>query len=173
VKTAAVLLALAGALVLQATLSGLIVARLVPVNLVLVAVVYLALAYGAATGMFAGMAAGLVQDVLAGGIVGIGGIAKTLIGFLVGVLGAQFIVSNTLPRFLMFVAATFGHDLLFEALQGLIAGRGFAPHYRALLLQALVNGVVGVAAFWIVERGPDVVARRRSMRRASLSKRRF
>ena len=171
-KTAVVLMALAGALALQTTLSGLVVGRQVPVNLVLVAVVYLALAYGAATGMVAGTTAGLVQDVLAGGIVGIGGLAKTLVGFLVGVLGAQFIVSTTLPRLLMFASATIVHDLLFEALQALVAGRGFSPHYRALLLQAIVNAVVGVSAFWIVERGPDVAARRR-MHRASFSKRRF
>ena len=30
--------------------------------------------------------------------------SKTLVGFVVGVLGAQFIVSQTLPRFVMFVA---------------------------------------------------------------------
>lgn len=171
-KTAAVLLALGGALVLQTTLSGLLIGGQVPVNLVLTAVVYLALAYGAAPGMLAGAAGGLAQDVLAGGIIGIGGLTKTLVGFLVGVLGAQFIVSNTLPRLLMFIAATFMHDLLFEALQALVAGRGFGPHYGALLLQALVNAVVGVSAFWIVERGPDVAARRR-LRRASFSKRRF
>ena len=172
-KAAAILLVVTGALALQTMLTGLMTGRQLPLNLVLVAVVYLALAYGAATGMFAGAAAGLVQDVLAGGIIGIGGICKTLVGFLVGVLGAQFIVSNTLPRLVMFVAATFVHDLLFEALQALVASRGFAPHYQLLMVQAMVNGLVGVSAFWIVERGPEVAARRRSLRRASFSKRRF
>ena len=42
----------------------------IAVNLVLVAVVYLALAYGAVTGLLAGTFGGLAQDALAGGIVG-------------------------------------------------------------------------------------------------------
>jgi len=172
VKTAAVLAALGGALALQTTLSGIMVGGIVPFNLVLVAVVYLSLAYGPMTGMLAGTAGGLAQDALAGGIVGVGGLTKTLIGFLVGVLGAQFIVSNTLPRLLMFIAATFVHELLFKGLQALVAGRGFAPQYSALLVQALVNGTVGVTAFLLVERGPEAVQRRR-VRRASFSKRRF
>ena len=59
----------------------------IAVNLVLVAVVYVALAYGAVTGMLAGTVGGLAQDALAGGIVGIGGLSKTLIGFAVGRAG--------------------------------------------------------------------------------------
>ncbi len=51
----------------------------------------------------AGTVGGLVQDALAGGIVGVGGFSKTLVGFLVGLLGAQFIVAQSLPRFVMFV----------------------------------------------------------------------
>ena len=46
------------------------------VNLVLVAVVYVALAFGPVTGLLAGTAGGLVQDALAGGIVGIGGFVE-------------------------------------------------------------------------------------------------
>jgi rod shape-determining protein MreD len=172
VKTLAVLLALAGALVLQTTLAGLLTGGRLAVNLVLVAVVYLALAYGPVTGMLAGAAGGLTQDALAGAIVGIGGLSKTLVGFLVGVLGAQFIVSTTLPRFVMFVAATLLHELVFQALDALLQSRAFAPQYTAVLFQAVMNGLVGVVAFLIVENGPDVLARRR-MRRASFSKRRF
>ena len=90
------------------------------VNFVLVAVVYVALAFGAVTGLLAGTAGGLVQDALANGIVGIGGLSKTIVGFFVGVLGAQFIVSQPMPRFVMFVGATFAHELLFQALYALI-----------------------------------------------------
>ena len=46
-KTAVLILAIGGALVLQTTLSGLMVGGTIAVNLVLVAIVYLALAYGA------------------------------------------------------------------------------------------------------------------------------
>ena len=134
--------------------------------------VYIALAYGAVTGMLAGTAAGLAQDALAGSIVGIGGLSKTLVGFLVGVLGAQFIVSQTIPRFVMFVGATLLHEIVFEALYALVEGRAFALQLSAALVQAVVNALVGVIAFYIVEQGPGIV-QRRQMRRASFSKRRF
>lgn len=171
-KTAVGVIAMGAALALQTTLSGLFAGSL-RVNLVLVAVTYLALAYGPVTGMLAGMAGGLVQDALAGGIVGIGGLSKTLIGFFVGVLGAQFIVSTTLPRFLMFMAATLVHELVLEGLGALVEGRAFTMHLEATLLQAVFNGVVGVLAFLIVENGPDLLQRRRMRRTARVGKGRF
>ena len=76
------------------------------VNLVVVAVVYVALMYGPVTGMMAGTAGGLAQDALAGGIVGIGSLSKTIVGFLAGLLGAQFIVAQPFPRLVMFISAT-------------------------------------------------------------------
>ena len=171
-KTAAVVLAIGGALVLQMTLSGLMVGGTIAVNLVLVAIVYLALAYGAISGMLAGMVGGLAQDALAGGIVGIGGMTKTIVGFVVGVLGAQFNLSSTVPRLVIFVAATFVHEVMFEALHAMIGGRHFGLQYSATLVQALVNGLVGVTAFVIVERGPEAMQRRR-MSRGTFGKKRF
>jgi rod shape-determining protein MreD len=171
-RAAGVLLALAGALALQTTLAGLTIGGATMVNLVLVAVVYVALAFGPVAGLMAGTAGGLVQDALAGGIVGIGGFAKTLVGFLVGVLGAQFIVAQPLPRFVMFIGATLVHELCFQALYALVETRAFTMHWSAALTQAVVNAVVGVMAFWTVERGPGLVQGRRA-RGATLSRRRY
>jgi rod shape-determining protein MreD len=172
VKSAVVIVAIGGALVLQTTLSGLMVGGTIGVNLVLVAIVYLALAYGPVTGMLAGTIGGLTQDALAGGIVGIGGMSKTIIGFAVGVLGAQFNLTSTVPRLVMFVAATFVHELMFEGLHAMMGGRPFALQYSATLVQALVNGLVGVTAFLIVERGPEAIQRRR-MNRGTFGRKRF
>ena len=72
----------------------------------------------------------------------------------------------------MFVAATFVHELLFEGMQAMAGGRHFTVHYSTLLVQSLVNGLIGVAAFLLVENGPGMLANRR-MRRAGMSKRRF
>lgn len=165
-------LALAAALLVQSVLAGLFVGATVAVNLVLVAVVYVALLYGALTGVLAGTVGGIVQDALGGGIVGIGGLTKTLIGFVVGVLSAQFNLSSTVPRLVMFAAATFVHEVVFRGLQAIAVGRPFALKGSALLVQALANSLVGVAAFLLVEQGPGAI-QRRQMRRASLAKRRF
>jgi rod shape-determining protein MreD len=169
-KTAAVLAALAVALVLQTTLAGMSMTGGTRVNLVLVAVVYLALSYGAVTGLLAGTAGGLAQDAIAGGVVGIGSLSKTVVGFLVGVLGAQFIVSTPVPRFLMFVGASFVHEVCFQAVYALVESRGFRMQYSAAVVQAFVNGAVGIVAFLLVERGPEMFQRGR---RSPSSRRRY
>jgi rod shape-determining protein MreD len=163
---------MAGALTLQSTLAGMSIGGGAVINLVLVAVVYVALAFGPVMGLTTGAIGGLVQDALSGGIIGIGGFAKTLIGFLVGVLGAQFIVSQPLPRFIMFVAATIVHDLCFQALAALVETRSLRVQFTALLAQAALNGLIGIIAFQLVEAGPGLMQRRR-MRGESLSRRRF
>lgn len=161
-RTVGVLAALAVAIVLQATLSGMWLSAGMWVNLVLVAIVYVALAFGAATGLLAGTAGGIAQDALAGGIIGIGGLSKSIVGFLVGVLGAQFIVSQPLPRFVMFVGATFVHELCFQAVYSLAESRAFTMHYRAVLFQALINAAIGVLAFQITEGTPGLLQRRQA-----------
>jgi rod shape-determining protein MreD len=161
-KVAGVLGALVAALLLQTTLAGLSLNAAGHVNLVLVAVVYVAIGYGAVPGLLAGTAGGLVQDALSGGIVGIGGLSKTLVGFVVGVLSAQFIVSQPLPRFVMFVAATVVHEMCFRALYALVESRALTISYSAVLTQAVINGAIGILAFQFVEKGPTMVARRRA-----------
>jgi len=172
VKAIVVLGALAAAIVLQATLSGMSMAGGTRVNLVLVAVVYVALAFGAVTGLLAGTAGGLAQDALAGGIVGIGGLSKTLVGFVVGVLGAHFIVAQPVPRFVMFVGASLAHELCFQAVYALVESRPFTVQYSPVLLQALVNAAVGVLAFQLVDGAPGLLQRRQS-RGAMITRRRY
>ena len=160
-KTAAVLAALFASLALQSTLAGLHIGGTTVVNLVLVVVVYVGLAFGPASGLVTGTAGGLVQDALAGGIIGIGGFAKTLVGFMVGVLGAQFIVTRPIPRFVMFLGATAVHEVCFQALYAVVESRSFRVPYSPTVTQGLVNAVVGVLAFQLVEQGPQMLQRRR------------
>ena len=163
-RSAIVLLVLVGALAIQTTLSGMTLGGARMVNLVVVAVVYLALTSGPVTGLMAGTAGGLVQDALAGGVVGIGSLSKTIIGFLSGVLGAQFIVSQPFPRFVMFLGATALHEVCYQGVYALIQARAFRLPYQPLLIQAVINGIVGLAAFFVVEQLPGLLQRRRARR---------
>ena len=171
-KLAAVIAALIVALLFQTTLAGISLERGALVNFVLVAVIYIALALGALTGLLAGAVGGLVQDSIAGGIVGIGGLSKTLVGFLVGVAGAQFIVSQPAPRFVMFVGGTVLHELCFQSLYALIEGRPVHFVWTTMLTQAAVNGLIGILAFQVVEGAPGLMQRRES-RRATFGRRKF
>ena len=171
-KGIVVFAALVVALLLQTTIAGLSLEAGSLVNFVLIAVVYIALSMGALTGLLAGAAGGLAQDAVAGSIVGIGGLSKTLVGFMVGVLGAQFIVSQPIPRFVMFVGATFLHELCFQGLHALVEGQALQFGYRSVLTQASLNAAIGIFVFQVVEGAPGMMQRREA-RRSIFGRRRF
>jgi rod shape-determining protein MreD len=162
VRAAGVILAIVVALALQTTLARFFFRGAIAVDLVLVAVVYVALTSGPATGLLAGTFAGLVQDALSSSVIGIGGLAKTIVGFLAGVIGTQFIVSQPLPRFVVFFGASILHALVFMGLYVLLDLRHFDAPYTAVAGQAAANAVVGVVAFQVVELLPGAVERRRA-----------
>lgn len=163
-KALGVLAAIAIALALQTTLARFVVGGSAAIDLVLVAVVAVALTTGPVGGMLAGSAAGLVQDALSSGVIGIGGLAKTIVGFLAGAFGQQFIVTAAFPRLVIFVAATGLHGLVFMGLYYLLDLRVFPSPWKPLAAQALGNALVGIVAFGIVESLPGMVERRRARR---------
>jgi rod shape-determining protein MreD len=165
VRAAGVLIAIALALALQTTLARFLVGGSAAVDLVLVAVVYVALTTGPVGGMFAGSVAGLIQDALSSGVIGVGGLAKSIVGFLVGAIGQQFIVTAALPRLVMFVGATMVHAAVFMGLYEVLDLRAFPEPWKPVTTQALGNALVGIVAFAIIESLPGVIERRRSRAR--------
>ena len=159
-KTAGVILAVAASLALQTTLTRYL--RGVGLDFVLVAVVYVALTSGPSAGLLAGALAGLVQDALSAGLIGIGGLAKTVVGFLAGIVGTQFIVVHALPRFVVFFAATVVHAVVFMGLYAVLDLRHFGTPYATVAGQAAGNALIGVVAFQLVELLPGAVERRRA-----------
>lgn len=166
-RAAGIILAIALALALQTTLARFLVRGVVGVDLVLVVVVYVALTTGSVTGLLTGAVAGLMQDVVTRvptSIIGIGGLAKTIVGFLAGIVGTQFIVAQPLPRFVVFFGATILHALVFMGLYVLLDIRHFGTPVAAVSGQALGNALVGVVAFQVVELLPGAMERRRAQR---------
>jgi rod shape-determining protein MreD len=164
VRAAGVILAVVAALALQTTLARFLVRGAAAIDLVLVVVVYVALTSGPTTGLLTGTFAGLVQDALSYGVIGIGGLAKTIVGFLAGIVGTQFIVANSVPRFVVFFGATVLHAAVFMGLYVLLDLRQFGTPYAAVAGQATANAIVGVVAFQLVELLPGAVERRRAAR---------
>lgn len=159
-KLAATLAALAAALALQTTLTS-YVRETATLDFVLIVVVYLSLTSGPITGVVAGSVAGLIQDALSSGIMGIGALAKTIVGFAAGRLGTQFIVTAPLPRFVVFVGASVLHATVFMGLYVLLGLREFSAPYAEVLGQAVGNAVVGVVGAQVLEWLPGFMARRR------------
>ena len=163
-RAAGVLIAIALALALQTSLARFLVGGTAALDLVLVVVVYVALTSGPVTGMLAGSAAGIVQDALSSGTVGIGGLANAIVGFGAGVIGQQFIVTAEFPRFVMFIVATLVHSALFMGMYVLLGLKEFPSPWAAVLSQAIGNAVVGIVGFAVIESLPGVMERRRFRR---------
>lgn len=163
-KIAGIVAAIVVALVLQTTLARFVVRGTFALDLVLVAVVYVALSDGPVAGLLSGAAAGLAQDALSSGFLGIGGLAKTVVGFLVGTIGSHLIITQPVPRFVAFAAATIVHAAVLISLYVLLDLRQFGSPYAAIAGQALGNAVVGVLSFQLAELLPGAVERRRAQK---------
>ena len=163
VKVAWVVGMTALALALQTTLARFWSGDTVAVDLVLVVVVYAASESGPMTGLLTGTFAGLVQDALSSGVIGIGGLAKTIVGFrgrhdrdAVHHRAAVAPVRRIFRR----------HDrctlwYLSGCTCSSTCGRSIRP-YASVLGQAVGNAVVGVVAFQLGELLPGAVERRRT-----------
>lgn len=158
-------------LILQSVVGYQLVGRRSLVDGGLVVVVSGAIFLGPTVGVVAGTVVGLAQDALSGGVLGVAGLAKTLVGFVAGVVATQFIVSALLPRYVVFVAMTWLHGVCFLGVYAMIERAGLGSPWRALLMQSLVNGLVGVVATRLIERGPEIWRRRRHLPRTE--RRRF
>lgn len=160
-KAVAIALGIVVALALQTTLTRYLMGGRVAVDLVLVAVVYASLVGGPVAGLITGTIAGLTQDALSLGIIGIGGLAKTVVGFLAGILGQQFIVAHSAVRFVVFFGSTVLHAAIFIGLYQLLGQRSFDNSYGVVAGQAVANAVIGVVVFKLTELMPGAVERRR------------
>lgn len=160
-KAAGIILAIVLALALQTTIARFVVAGRVAVDLVLVVVVYVALSSGAVPGLMTGTVAGLIQDSLSTGVIGIGGLAKTIVGFVTGIIGTQLNIAEPVARFVVFFAATVVHQAITIGLGTVLGLQSFGVPYAAIAGEALANAVVGVAAFQLTDLLPGAVERRR------------
>ena len=158
------------ALIAQTTFARYLVEGGTHVDLVLVAVVSAALSGGPIVGLWTGTAGGLFQDVLSGGIVGVSGLAKSIVGVLVGVVVAQFVVTTVWHRAVILVLATITHALCFFGVYAFLESVGPIFSVVGILTQAITNAIVGIVAVALINLVPTVIERG-PFRRASLSRR--
>ena len=143
----------------QTTLVPLVVGTGAPVDLVLLVVVFVALARGPVVGLWTGTLGGLVQDALSAGIIGVSGLAKSIVAVLVGVAGSQLIIGTVWHRLLIIVVASVVHTLCFVGVYVLVGSSVPAAGIRSVVVQAVANAVVGVTAEGLVRVAPAVFAR--------------
>ena len=176
-KGAVSALFIAVALAAQTTLTRYLPPGAHLVDIVFVAVVYISLTSGPVAGLVAGALAGLAQDALAAtgmsmiaigagvatarSIIGIGGLAKSFVGFVTGIMGSQFILARPIPRAFVFFTATVAHAIIFLGIYRVLDSGYGTTAYGSVFSQAAANAVVGVLVFQLSETLPGAVDRRR------------
>ncbi|HUL35445.1 MAG TPA: rod shape-determining protein MreD [Candidatus Eisenbacteria bacterium] len=151
-----------GAVVIVAALS-LVLQRILPVylpkleilDLPLLVTIYFGLSRrNPSTGLLLGMMMGLLQDSLSGPTVPIGeyGIAKTIIGYLASSIGSRLDTEHPLARFALVVCFFVVHQSALVAVRRLLLAQPEPWFNMHLAIAALVNAVLGVALFLLLDR---------------------
>jgi rod shape-determining protein MreD len=153
VKALGVGLALVSALLLQSVLTRVLPAQARVFDPFLLVMVYYGLSGGETEGMVIGAIGGWIQDIqFGGGVLGLSGLCRVLLGFAVGMAGTRFHLTEPAPRALVLFLAAVADALVFTALAGAfdVAITHLSP--LLLLTRAAVNAAVGVVAFELVDR---------------------
>ena len=146
-------LAVLGAVLVETALGYLLPGPGRYVDPFLLVVVYCALLGGESYGMLSGAFAGWVQDALFGGrVLGLSALAKLLLGFVVGLAGARFLISATTARALTVFFATLAEGLLVPWLASVFTLEALPQGPLVLLARATLNAALGGMLFALVER---------------------
>lgn len=113
----------------------------------LILTAFVALRRGPEAGAVVGFFAGLLQDLAAGGLVGVQALTKAVAGFALGLAGSRLWVASPLVQVPALVVVTAAEGLLrFGLLRIFHYPAELAPLLRDVILpQALYNGALGAA----------------------------
>lgn len=145
--------ALLGALLIQTALTQIAPGHARILDPFLIVIVYCALTGGEMHGMLAGAAGGWIQDIHFGGsVLGLAGLTKILIGFAVGFASTRFHLIEPAARGLVLFLATAADTVIYVQLAAVFDVASYPVTPLGILVRAVVNAVLGVAAYEVVER---------------------
>jgi rod shape-determining protein MreD len=153
-RAGAIVIATLLALVIQAWFP-LHVSRAAMLDLPLLVTIYFGLSRrNPSTGLLLGMVIGLLQDSLSGPTVPLGlyGIAKTIIGYLASSIGARLDTEHPAARFALTAAFFVAHQGLIALTRRILLAQPESWFNMHLALGALVNGLVAVFLFLLLDR---------------------
>ena len=129
------------------------------VDLPLVAVVFAGLTGGPLVGLWTGTVGGLAQDLLSGGVLGVNGLAKSLVGAWAGWMSIKFITFQPWRRAVIVGAATLANAACVVGVYALVTTPGPSAHLRGVAIQGSANATIGILATAIARWAPALKAR--------------
>lgn len=143
---------LAAALLLQSGLS-LFLPISAYLDLPLVVATWFALSRGELWGMVGGSLSGWVSEALFGrGVKGVSGLIRLVLGFALGILGSRFLVTGTIPRFVLLLTVTVVDTRAFEWIAPAFGMSPVQYSPAAMTVRGSINAVVGLVLFALFER---------------------
>jgi len=104
------------------------------------------------SGLLQGSIIGLVQDSLTRDMIGMYGIAKTLVGFAASQLGARIDSDNPGSRFLITLSFYLGHQAVYFLIARGMVRQPIEWHWAHELLGAVANALLAVFLFAVMDR---------------------
>ncbi len=142
-------------LLIQLTLINSFTIQGVKPDLILLVVMVFSLLQGAEEGSISGFASGLLQDVFSSGLLGINALAKTIIGFVCGILRAKVFAEHILfiIPVITFIASIGHCILIFLVLRAFGTEYNLAWSFKKVALpEALYNSLLSPFVFLAVKR---------------------
>ena len=158
-----IVIAGAAAVAVQTALVWSVSGTVANLDLPLVVVVLAALSRGPLVGLWTGTAVGFFQDVLSGGIVGVSGLCKSVVGVAAGVAGERLLVTASWQRGLVVLAATFVHAGCFFGTYALVPTIPIGS-WTDVAVQGVANALVGSVAIGIAGNVPRWHRQQRHLR---------
>lgn len=121
-------------------------------NFFTLAVIYFAVKRGELYGACIGTVCGLIQDSFSLGVFGIGGLSKTLMGFLAGFIGQRINVLPLMRNFLFILVLTIGETALSIFLYYFISAEYVREITPLVLFQPLGTAFLGSVVFLMLRK---------------------
>lgn len=126
-------------------------------DLPLAITVYFSLQRAPVLGMITGAAAGIAGDAVDGGVLGTGGFAKTLLGYIIAILSIKFPLQNPLARLAVVAVASTTSTIIYVGLNLMLDREisyvaNWIEFSRILGWKTLADTLASIPVFFILDR---------------------
>ena len=126
-------------------------------DLALIWVVYCGVRFSKTTGVGSGIATGILQDSLSGGLLGVNTLSKSFIGLFFSALKDKIFVEGVIPvAFFLILSSLFDGLVFYFSMNTVLQGEVSSSFlYQSLPVYSFYNGMIGPVLFLVLNRFQD------------------